>query len=126
MFRLLFYLIIALNFVGCGDDLTDVEKQINTIEELYQKLVTLSESEFCSIPDEWKAEPIGHKACGGPSSYLAYSIKIDTVMFLDLAKQHREESKILNDMMGNFSTCDYVPPPDRIACYNGKPIFLND
>jgi hypothetical protein len=57
---------------------------------------------------------IGSKACGGPTGFVAYSLKLNTTEFLDKAKtQIIRKNSIRN---GVISTCDVSPSPTSIEC----------
>ncbi len=113
-------LILSMILIFSNCEINEIVRQQNKVDELWEELVRLSESESCTNSGEWRAAPIGNKACGGPAGYLPYSVNIDTTYFLDLARQHREASSELNRLTGAFSTCDVVPLPDKIECKDGK------
>jgi hypothetical protein len=62
---------------------------------------------------------IGSKACGGPTGFVAYSLKLNTTEFLDKVKKYTnyQKNSIRN---GVISTCDVSPSPTSIECVNGK------
>jgi hypothetical protein len=116
--KILLISILLLLYSNC--DLTEIQRQEKKVAELWDELVELSESVSCTNPEEWRAAPVGHKACGGPAAYLPYSVNIDTTRFLDLARQHREESRELNRLTGALSDCSVAMPPNSISCIAGK------
>jgi hypothetical protein len=66
----------------------------------------------CEANQQCRTLPVGHRACGGPESYLAYSTKhSDTEKLLDLAAQDSAASKAQNERSGMMSTCQAISDP---------------
>jgi len=56
--------------------------------------------------------PFGHKPCGGPATYLAYSVvKTDESKLKALVGEYNEQSKNYNIARKVLSDCMYVSPP---------------
>ncbi|EAZ80999.1 hypothetical protein [Algoriphagus machipongonensis] len=62
------------------------EYELSEMDELYERIISISESKNCTDSSNWKFTAIGSKACGGPASYIAYSSEINESEFLDLVK----------------------------------------
>ena len=99
-------------------------QEITDLEELYNKIVSISESKSCTNSSQWKFTAIGSKACGGPSGYIAYSSEINESEFLDLVAQYTKLQKEYNTKNNIGSDCSLVASPSSITCENGKPVFV--
>ncbi|WP_350286219.1 hypothetical protein [uncultured Croceitalea sp.] len=124
MLRLMsvFYsLCLALLTLSCND--TEINLETDLAEQ-YNRLVLISESELCTDSGDWRFIGVGAKPCGGPSSFMAYSMKIDTLEFLRLVEQYNEDTRELNKRKGLISDCAVIPAPNIIRCENGKAILV--
>ena len=123
MKRYVLILLGLLLFASCDND--DSISQ-SDLENQFQEIKALAESEACVDISDWRLVGIGAKACGGPSSYLAYSINIDTEAFLDLVEDYNANVRAYNEKEGLISDCMVVSPPSSIRCENGKVVFGNE
>jgi hypothetical protein len=96
---------------------TDLEEQLNT-------LVALSESVSCENADEWRFAGIGAKPCGGPTDYIAYSIKMDTTDFLSRVNDYNAAVRAKNEREGLISDCAIEPAPLSVQCQDGLAILI--
>ncbi len=94
------------------------------LEQLRQEIDVLAEQYPCENPDEWRFAPIGHKSCGGPTAYIAYSTKLDTVSFLKKVETYTNVQKAYNEKWQVASFCDYLTPPSHVVCEDGKPTLV--
>lgn len=78
----------------------------------------------CENDGDWKFAPIGAKACGGPTHFIAYSKKIDESTFLEKIRLYTNKQLAFNERWSIRSTCDVPQPPKSITCDNGKPKFV--
>ena len=99
------------------DQTEDLDAQLNA-------LVALSESAACEDNTEWRFAGIGEKPCGGPTDYMAYSIRIDTVDFLRRVEAYNEAVRAKNEREGLISDCALEPKPLGIQCQDGKPVLI--
>lgn len=66
----------------------------------------------CDNASQCKTLPIGHKSCGGPEGYLAYSTKSgNSERLLALAGQYAAARKAENERSGMLSNCRMEPDP---------------
>lgn len=66
----------------------------------------------CDTAQQCNTVAIGHKACGGPESYLAWSSKrSDAGKIASLAAAYAAERKAQNLKSGMLSTCSLVVDP---------------
>lgn len=122
-------LIIPLLFILGSCQLFEADPKeyaLSELDELYKKIVSISESKTCSNSSNWKFTAIGSKACGGPTGYIAYSTEIDEKEFLDLVAQYTKLQNEYNVKNEIFSDCMYIVSPSGVICENGKPVFQYD
>jgi hypothetical protein len=80
----------------------------------------------CDSTAQCNTVAIGHKACGGPESYLAWSSKrSDGAKLASLAAAHTAERKVHNVKSGMMSTCSLVLDPGA-TCNAGKCVAGKD
>lgn len=66
----------------------------------------------CDTVQQCKTVAIGHKACGGPESYMAYSTKAsDGAKVERLAASYADQRRTENAKSGMMSTCSVVLDP---------------
>ena len=66
----------------------------------------------CTSDSQCGVLPIGARACGGPSSHLAYSTAhADAAELQALAERYRGEQQAANQRSGMVSTCRMLPTP---------------
>lgn len=75
--------------------------------------------EKCTNPDDWKAAPMGSKACGGPKFYIAYPKTMETDILSKIENYNKKETEF-NTKYGITSDCSVIEEPQAIKCKNGK------
>ncbi|NII81877.1 MULTISPECIES: hypothetical protein [unclassified Pedobacter] len=93
------------------------------LDRLYKDIEKSAQQFTCENAGEWKFTAIGSKACGGASSYIAYSVKIDESTFLKKVEQFTKLQADYNQKYGVYSDCALVIQPKGVTCDNGKPKF---
>ena len=74
----------------------------------------------CDSSAQCKTVAIGHKACGGPESYMPWSSKrSDAARVASLAADLTAERKTQNVKSGMISTCSLVMDPGAV-CTAGR------
>lgn len=64
--------------------------------------------------------PFGAKPCGGPWTYLVYSIKTtDSILLAETAADYTEREARLNRELGRVSDCRAISPP-RLDCVDSR------
>ncbi len=107
--------------IGCDDDDASTEEQeSDTLEEMLFEIIKIAESVDCVTPDDWTFTPIGSKACGGPTGFLAYSVTIDTNDFLEKVEAYKEAMNAFNIKWGVISDCALPATPVGVTCVDGK------
>ena len=82
----------------------------------------------CENDKNCAALAIGHRACGGPAGFLAYSnVASDVDKLNNLAQQHTATERQLNKLRGIMSICEMLLPPPVVCvnqrCVVSKPNF---
>ena len=91
-----------------------------TASTLMQQIQAEIGDAACDAAQQCKTVAIGHKACGGPESYLAWSSKrSDGAKIASLAAAHAAERKAQNLSSGMMSTCSLVLDPGA-TCSAGR------
>jgi hypothetical protein len=81
---------------------------------MHVEILSLSTSKQCEN-SALAFTSIGSKACGGPTGFVAYSLKLNTTEFLDKVKKYTnyQKNSIRN---GVISTCDVLLPNKYRMC----------
>lgn len=110
--------------LSCDNDneLTQ-EQEAENLSQLFAEIESLASMQDCTDPSIWNFTSYGHKACGGPVGFIAYSTTIDTVLFLEKIETHRAAQQDFNIKWGIFSDCSIPVQPSGLVCENGKPVF---
>ena len=103
---------------------TQEEDQLQ-MKNLIKKIDSLIAIETCSDPADWKFTAIGSKACGGPTSYIAYPINLEDEI-LKKASQFTSMQSEFNTKYGLMSDCAMILPPVEIRCENLKAVLIGD
>lgn len=63
-------------------------------------------------PAQCRVLALGHKACGGPEAYAAYSVaQTDEALLLQHAQRYKELQQMWQKSEGMYSDCAIVPEP---------------
>lgn len=116
MFFKLIFIFSAFTFMTQCENNTNTTKEedLQKLEQLFNQIKQISESETCSNATEWKIAAYGSKACGGSQGYIAYSIKIDESNFLKLVENYTNEEAKFNQKWGVVSDCSLVVAPKSV------------
>lgn len=99
------------------------QKEQRMLAELLQEITDMANSVTCTDASQWAFTPVGAKACGGPTHYLAYSLTIDVDYFLYLVETYKQEQQAYNIKWGITSDCMMVMPPSSVSCNNGDAVL---
>lgn len=109
---------------GCSQLDDDSKKyEIEEMEELFSEIISLSESVPCTNSGEWFFTPMGSKACGGPTLYLAYHQSV-AEEFLNLVEQYTMLQAEYNQKHNVISDCALLAAPISVTCEGGKPVLV--
>lgn len=114
--------VFLLMVMACNSDGDNTDDLI-ALNALLEEIEELAMSEVCEDGSEWRFTALGAKPCGGPSAYIAYSSKLDTLLFLEKVNRYTEEVKDFNIKTGAISDCALVEEPEDVICKNGNPVF---
>jgi hypothetical protein len=64
----------------------------------------------------WAFTSIGSKACGGPTGFVAYSLKLNTTEFLDKVKKYTNYQKNSITKWGLFQLVTFLLPNKYRMC----------
>jgi hypothetical protein len=87
---------------GAGDTLARIRAMIGTPS--------------CSGDAQCHTLAVGHKSCGGPESYLAWSSgKTSEAELQALAERYKEERRAADAASGMVSNCRFMPDPGAVC-----------
>ncbi len=94
-------------------DSTFLSKVVNEMRT-YAKDLSCTDNSQC----QWAM--VGYRACGGPSTAIAYSRKNVTQSLIDSKDAYiTDAEEYYNQYYGIMSDCMYIAPPHPMACING-------
>lgn len=120
--NLFFGILFTILSCSAKKDLSQ-EQETQQLNEMFAEIETLASSESCDVASEWTFTSYGSKACGGPIGYIAYSINIDTELFLQKIEEHKAAQQAFNEKWGIISDCSVPQEPNAVVCENGNPVF---
>lgn len=89
-------------------------------ESLLDKIRAEVGDAACDGPQDCRSIAIGAKPCGGPDSYMAWSVKrSDEQRLRALVEQHAAARKDENQRAGANSTCVFETNPG-VSCQNAR------
>ncbi|MBU1620471.1 MAG: hypothetical protein KJ556_06545 [Gammaproteobacteria bacterium] len=94
----------------------DKKTQIQQEREQIRQLIGDAKA---SDPSQCRVLALGHKACGGPEAYVAYSTEqTDEAELLKLAEQYKNAQQTMQKQERMYSDCAIVPEP-KVGWVNG-------
>lgn len=106
-------LVVLLLFAGCEFLNLDKGSQDNDLEKLELRIHALIGDAEASTLRQCRTVGFGAKACGGPKTYLVYSITAtDESELLPLVLRYNALDDERNRRLGLGSDCAFVTPPD--------------
>jgi hypothetical protein len=118
-FILFLSLILFLLCSGCGVHENTQEEDQQELEALADKINDIVGDASCNDVGDCRTIAFGSKPCGGPWSYLVYSIiDTDTLLLSARVELYNSEEAAYNRKWGIASDCMVVPPP-RLICEDG-------
>ncbi len=115
--------ILILSSCSHDDSALKIQEQ-QQLDALYLELISIASSVPCTNSENWTFTAVGSKGCGGPTSYLAYPLSIDTVSFLEKVSYFTSQQEKYNAKWNPNSYCLAVQPPTDVVCVDGKPTFI--
>lgn len=94
---------------------------------LWNEIRALADASRCSADRHCRALPLGAKPCGGPWSYLIYSQEdADLPQLRAKVREHRALESALNRQSLAISDCEFIAPPERLACRQQRCVNLDE
>lgn len=83
-----------------------------TQQQLYQHIQQMVGKAAADEVSQCRIAPLGHKPCGGPASYLVYSVRdLDEATLLAAIAQYTALDQTQHQAAGLVSDCSIVPEP---------------
>jgi hypothetical protein len=111
-------------FISCAkdeiaDDSAFAIAEDNKLAQMGKDIEDFAKNKACTNGDGCRTMPMGAKACGGPTSYVIYSLsKTDEKQLAEKVKQYTDFQKELNIKYNRTSDCLFLSPP-TVDCLNG-------
>jgi hypothetical protein len=107
-------------FISCAKEVTltptDEDQQL---VQLAKNIEEFAKNKACTGGDNCRSMAMGSKACGGPTSYIIYSLsKTDEKLLAEKVKQYTDLEKEINIKYNRISDCSFLIPP-TVDCLNG-------
>ena len=119
----------VLVMVGCAanapapGDQTPGGESLDTLRAVVLQLVG---DPVCDDVSQCRSMAFGAKPCGGPWSYLVYSVQTaDSTRLATAVTRYNDREAQLNRELGRASDCQVVTPP-RLSCVNSRCAALPD
>lgn len=128
MSKLITIFLLPLVFLSCtkpGSVAVTKEDEARELAKMRAAIDKVANSVSCTDAADWKFIPIGSKACGGPTGYIAYHKTIDEAAFKKMVDAYTTAQQDFNKKWGVASDCAMVMPPAGVKCEDGKPVFQN-
>lgn len=117
-------LLIILNLSCVKGDVFLRSQDEQNLETLWKEIQKLVSAEDCKEASDLRFTAYGHKACGGPVGYIAYSSEINTRLFLKKIEEHRQAQEAFNARWDILSNCSLPTEPRGVRCENGKAVLV--
>jgi hypothetical protein len=123
----LLFIVFSILLYSCNnDDSSTQEDEIQNLNDIYSEVIAASmvNSTPCTNAAEWSFTAIGSKACGGPTGFIPYSLKINSKSFLKKVENYTNKQAAYNKKWGIMSTCDVPQQPSGVDCVDEKPTLI--
>lgn len=90
------------------------------LAELDQQIRSMVGMAYADTLAQCRLAEVGHRPCGGPEYYMAYSTTtVDTKVLAELIREHRELQISYQEEHGLVGTCEVIPRP-QLSLYQGR------
>ena len=114
------FFIALLAWVSACSDEQSFEQESDMLKEQLARIEAMANTESCQEGQQFEVTAIGHKACGGPTHFIAYSLDIDIASFLQAVETYTEDQRAFNLKWGTISDCSLPQAPSSVACIDGE------
>ena len=123
------FIVFSILLFSCNNDdesSKEKENEIQNLTEMHDEIISesMANTTACTDSEEWSFTAIGSKACGGPTRYIPYSLKINVAEFLKKVENYTNAEAAYNKKWGIISNCYAILPPSRVDCVDGKPTLI--
>ena len=95
-----------------GDVATDTAAAHAQVIQLEAAARALAKTDGCNAATQCRTAALGHKACGGPRTYLVYcAATTDSAALFSKLAQLDTAERAYNALTGSMSTCEFRMPP---------------
>jgi len=95
---------------------TTIEHSEDDVKSLKEQLKAMINTESCKSVNDCALVEIGHRPCGGPEEYQAYSkLSTDEDKLLSLAKKYQSKQKAYQKQKSIVGICNVIEKP-ALAC----------
>jgi len=110
----------AMLVTACAAPAAPADPPAATPQALLGRVQTEVGNAACTRSNQCRSIAIGHKACGGPESYLAWSTAVSNESLLkDLVAAHAEARRKEDEKAGRVSNCMMLMDPGAV-CEAGR------
>ena len=96
---------------------TDTRAKIAELDQQIRSLVGMA---YADTVKQCRLAEVGHRPCGGPEYYLAYSITtVDENVLQELIREHRDLQMSYQREHDVVGTCEVLPRP-LLSLYEGR------
>lgn len=103
-------------------NMLSTDEMASKLEQIHSSIGSIIEKGTCETDAHCSVLPIGQKPCGGPSSYMPYSLQLEQSN-LDklkvLASDSKKLARKINEQNQMMSNCQYEPKPEAL-CTNRR------
>jgi len=122
--HLLVFILTALSFLtraACGGEDDDREQ----LDVMKYEILKYVGTPLCEGESVCRSIGFGTKPCGGPWSYLIYSVSnVDSLQLFDMVSDYNRFNAELNEEYILGSDCGVLFPPE-LGCNGGQCVDLN-
>lgn len=106
--------------VGCRPQPPQPARARDNLDSLRRALTEAVGTASCTAKEQCRAMGVGSKPCGGPRSYLIYSMATtDSAALAVVAQRYNTAEAETNRELGRISDCTFLPPPE-LECAGGR------
>lgn len=113
---LLISLVLPACASGAGEPSPRAEARVPSVQQQLQRIEALIGDAPCDSDAQCRTIAVGHKACGGPGRYLAWSTRNVSQKELEaLVHQHAQAERAESERLGLVSDCALVVDPGALC-----------